>query len=101
VNIKQKLQNRLTFLEPRSLNTSFATYQCKTPVVCITIHSLDFAKLAPTAMIQNLLTTSAKFRVSDQDLTKHFILKHEWDKYRKEMISEHVNRKALRSNHFS
>jgi hypothetical protein len=90
VNIKQKLQNRLSSLETKSLNTSFSTYQCKTPVVCMSIHSLDFAKLAPTAMLQNLLKASAKFRVSDQDLTSHFILKHEWDIHKKKMITGYV-----------
>jgi hypothetical protein len=87
LNIKHKLQNRLTFLEPRCLNTSYATYECKTPVVCIDIHSLEFTKLASSTMIQQLLMHSMKLIVPNQELTKHFIIKHEWDIFRKKMIS--------------
>lgn len=87
LTIKQKLLNRLTYLEPRGLNLSFSTIKCKTPAVCMDMNTLDFVKIATPAMIQKALMNSVKFRVSDQELTKQLILQHEWDLYRKKTLN--------------
>ncbi len=95
-NLKPKLVSRIAYREPRGLNASYAQATCRTPVGCIDMPKLDFAKMATTAMIKAALSESRLIWVPMSELKGQWVLQRAWDEYKKRVTQDTRDKKSIR-----
>jgi hypothetical protein len=76
----------LSYNEPRGLVRSFGAAECIGPCVILEISRLDFAKLAPSQVIANVIQDSDKCKMPIRDIQKQWIVRREWQEFKSRMM---------------